>query len=75
MSLAELKAEISSLSAEELKALRAAVDTEVAKKESAAPVDMGQFLGCTRGMMKFNPGWEDDEPSEMWEALRDDSSL
>lgn len=75
MSLTELEAEISSLSAGELKALQAAVEFEMLKKENGAPVDMGQFLGCTRGMMTFHPGREEDEPLVMWEALRDDSSV
>jgi hypothetical protein len=75
MSFAELKAEVPNLSAGELELLRTLVDVEITRKEGGSPVDMAQYLGCTRGMMKFQPGWEEDEPLEAWEALRDDSSL
>ncbi len=75
MSLAEITAEVGQLSAAELEMLHAAVQAEIAKKQANGDVDMSKYAGCTRGMMQFNPGWDDPEPLEQWNALRDDTPL
>lgn len=76
MSLAELKAEIAQLSPEQLEALRLEIESELTKKK--APPDFANFAeyaASLRGMMTLNPGWDDDEPIEQWNAERDDLPL
>lgn len=73
MSLAELKAEIAKLSPEDKQQLREALDVD--QTTAAETQTMAEYLGCARGMMKFNPGWDDPEPLEDWNALRDDTPL
>jgi hypothetical protein len=75
VSLAELQNEIAGLTPSELKLVRAMVEAEMVKKEASPQTDTAQYLGCTRGMMQFHPGWEEDESPESWEALRDDPPL
>lgn len=75
MSLSELKAEIAQLSADQLEALRHDIEAELAKKQTGEPKTAADFLGCARGMMKLNPGWDDPEPLEQWNAERDDTPL
>lgn len=75
MSFAEIQAEVSHLTVEELKALRDSIEAEMGKKSVQIGGNMAQFLGCTRGMMTFHPGWDEPESPSLWKALRDDSSL
>ncbi len=35
---------------------------------------MAEYLGCLKGATILKPGWDEDEPLEDWEALRDDAS-
>ena len=72
MSIAEIKAEIQKLSPEEKKELRDALEAAVSAQERAA--DASQFVGCLKDSVIFDPGWDEDEPLEDWEALRDDDS-
>lgn len=74
MSLMQIEAEIAKLTPEEIQHLQQSLADELARK-SAEPINMAENLGCTRGMMTLLPGWDQDEPLEMWEALRDDTSL
>ena len=75
MSLTELKTEIAQLSRAELEALRSTIDSELTKKQTSQIVNFAEYAGCARGMMKFNPGWDDPEPIEQWNALRADTLL
>ena len=36
---------------------------------------MAEYMGCMRNVTVLKPGWDEDEPLEMWEALRDDPSV
>ena len=72
MSVAEIKAELPKLTAKELVELEMAV--ELAKATVQPPVKPSDYFGCLRGTVTFKPGWDEDEPLEMWEALRDDPS-
>ena len=72
MSVAEMKAELPKLTAKELVELEIAV--ELAKVAVQPPVRPSDYFGCLRGTVTFKPGWDEDEPLEMWEALRDDPS-
>ena len=72
MSVAELKAEILKLPLEEKKELHDALEKALATPDK--PVDMSQCLGSMRGTAVLKPGWDEDEPLEDWEALRDDAS-
>ncbi len=71
MSLAEIESEMSRLSPAELQRLRALVEIALAGGSSPEPA---QMLGCTRGLMTFNSGWDDPEPLESWDALREEPS-
>jgi hypothetical protein len=72
MSVAEIKAEILKLTPEEKKELHDAL--EKALMNPGKPVDVSQYLGCMKGTAVLKPGWDEDEPLEDWEALRDDAS-
>jgi hypothetical protein len=72
MSVAEIKAELPKLTAKELVELEIAL--ELAKSAVRPPVTPADYFGCLRGTVTFKPGWDEDEPLEMWEALRDDPS-
>lgn len=75
MSLAELKSELQKLTPAELEEIGATVQgllgPQGAVGQFAKPSDS---FGCGRGLMILKPGWDEDEPLEMWEALRDDTS-
>ncbi len=72
MSIAEIKAEIQKLTPEQKKELH---DTlEAAMTAPAKPVTMSEYLESLRGTAVLKPGWDEDEPLEDWEALRDDPS-
>ena len=66
--MAEIKRELPKLTAAELLELEDALELA---KACAQPSD---YLGCLRGAVIFKPGWDEDEPFEAWEALRDDPS-
>lgn len=71
MSVAEIKAELPKLTPAELIELEVAL---MVAKQQAPESKPSDFFGRMRGTMKFNPGW--DEPdTELWDALKDDSSL
>ena len=70
MSITEIKAEIQKLSPAEKAELKAALEAEIDAGTTSA--DPSSILGCMRGTVIFHPGWDEDEPIEMWEALRDD---
>ena len=72
MSIAEIKAEISKLTPEEKKELHDALEAALATPSK--PVDLWQYIGCMKGTAVLKPGWDEDEPLEDWEALRDDAS-
>lgn len=72
MSVAEMKAELPKLTAAELVELEVALD--LAKAAVQPPVKPSDYFGCMRGMAELKPGWDEDEPLEMWKALRDDPS-
>jgi hypothetical protein len=72
MSIAELKAEIAKLSPAEKIELRDALETAVAETEK--PPAKATQLGCMEGTAILKPGWDQDEPLEDWEVLRDDPS-
>jgi len=72
MSIAELKAEIEKLTPAEKKELRDALEAEISAPEK--PADVSKYLGSLQGTVIFKPGWDEDEPLEEWEALRDNDS-
>jgi hypothetical protein len=73
MSIAELKAEIEKLTPAEKKELRDALEAEISAPEKASTT-MAEYLGSLRGTVILKPGWDEDEPLEDWEALRDNDS-
>lgn len=74
MSIAEMKAELPSLSPVELAELETAVQQAKQGNSPDAGEPLSTFFGCARGTMKFLPGW--DEPdTELWNALKDDLPL
>lgn len=72
MSLAEIKAEIAKLTPEQKKELRDALEAATTPPEKGTVIS--DYLGALRGTVIFHPGWDEDEPLEDWEALRDDDS-
>ena len=75
MSLTELKTEIAQLSAAQLEALRSAIETELAKKQQPKEfANFAEYAASLRGSIIFHEGWDDDEPLEQWDALRDDDA-
>lgn len=75
MSLTELAAEVSLLTAEELETLRKKVEAALAKKKRNRPVNMTEYVTPLRGTIIFKPGWDAPEPIEDWNALRDNTPL
>ena len=73
MSVAEIKAEIEKLTPEEKEQLRDALEAEISVPPKE-PTTMEEYLGSLRGNTILKPGWDDDEPLEDWEALRDDDA-
>jgi hypothetical protein len=73
MSFAELKAEIEKLTPAEKKELRDALEARISAPEKA-PATMTEYLDSLRGTVILKPGWDEDEPLEDWEALRDNDS-
>lgn len=74
MSVAEIKAELPKLSPPELAEVEAALQ-QAKLAVPATPATMSSYAGCMRGVTVLKPGWDEDEPLEMWEALRDDPSV
>ena len=72
MSLSEIKSELKKLTPAELAEIESALRE---LRSIADPVLIATFMGCGRGLMSLKPGWDDDEAPELWETLRDDSSL
>jgi hypothetical protein len=72
MSVAEIKAEIQKLSPEEKAQLKEVLEADLTAGPS--PADASSILGCMKGTAILKPGWDEDEPIEIWEALRDDAS-
>ena len=72
VSVAEIKAEIQKLTPEEKKELHDALET--AMTAPGKPATMSDYLGSLRDSVIFHPGWDEDEPLEDWEALRDNDS-
>jgi hypothetical protein len=72
MSIAEIKAEIEKLTPEQKKELHEALEAATSPPEKAAVIS--DYLGSLRGTVIFHPGWDEDEPLEDWEVLRDDDS-
>jgi hypothetical protein len=73
MSVAEIKAEIEKLTPEKKKQLRDALEAEISVPPQE-PTTMEEYLGSLRGTTILKPGWDDDEPLEDREALRDDDA-
>ena len=74
MSLAELKSELKKLTPAEIAEIEAALQ-QMKTGDDVGGRPLSEFFGCARGMMIFHPGWDEDEPLGMWEALRDDAPL
>jgi hypothetical protein len=72
MSVAEIKAEILKLTPQEQKEIREALERAMSAQEQAA--DASQLVGSLKDTVVFHPGWDEDEPPEDWEALREDDS-
>jgi hypothetical protein len=72
MSIAEIKAEIQKLTPEEKKELRDVLEAAMTVPEK--PATMSDYLGSLRDTVIFHPGWDEDEPLEDWDALRDNDS-
>jgi len=64
--------EIQKLTPEEKKELREALEAALSAPQK--PSTMAEYLGCLKGATILKPGWDEDEPLEDWEALRDDAS-
>lgn len=75
MSVAEIKAELQSLSPGELAEVEQALQKLKQGEPIAPPADPKQFFGSLEGVMKFGPGWDQPEPAETWNAMRDDTPL
>jgi hypothetical protein len=73
MSVAEIKAEIEKLTLEEKKELHDALESALMASQKP-PTTMSEYMGSMRDTAVLKPGWDEDEPLEDWEALRDDSS-
>ena len=73
MSVAEIKAELPKLTPPELAEVELALQQLKQTTPPTAP-EMADYMGCMRGTAELKPGWDEDEPLEMWEALRDDPS-
>ena len=72
MSVAEMKAELTKLTAAELVELEVALQR--IKSGSVPQADMAQVVDSLIGAMKFGPGWDEPLPLEDWDALRDNPS-
>ena len=73
MSVAEIKAQLTKLSPPELAEVEAAL--QQVKRATPVPAsELAEYVGCMRGVTVLKPGWDEDRPLEMWEALRDDPS-
>ena len=73
MSVAEIKAELPKLTPTE----RAEVEALLQQLKQPMPVPVSAltaYMGCMRDFTVLKPGWDEDEPLEIWEALRDDPS-
>jgi hypothetical protein len=74
MSVAEIKSELAKLSAAQLAEIDATVQAlKGAVTEVSRP--LSESFGCARGTITFLPGWDEPEPPETWNAMRDDLSL
>ena len=73
MSIAEIKAVSRSSRRRIKKQLRDALEAEISVP-AKEPTTMEEYLGSLRGTTLPKPGWDDDEPLEDWEALRDDDA-
>ncbi|NDC75556.1 hypothetical protein EBZ70_09795 [bacterium] len=74
MSVAEIKAELPSLSPAELAEVETALQQAKQGDSPDAGAPLRAFFGCARGTITFLPGW--DEPdTELWNALKDDLPL
>lgn len=73
MSIAEIKAEIEKLTPEEKKELHDALEAAMSAPQKE-PTTMSEYLESLKGTAILKPGWDEDEPLEDWEALRDDPS-
>src|ERR1017187_4959512 len=71
MSVEQLEIEVSQLPADELRRLQEVIALELQKREASPTSDISQFAGSLRGTVTYMPGWDEPEPLEMWEALRD----
>jgi len=74
MSVAEIKAELPTLSPTELAELEQAVQQAKQGPLPETGEPLSSYFGCARGTIRFLPGW--DEPdTELWDALKDDLPL
>lgn len=75
MSLAELKAELKNLTPAELTEMEQALQQIKSGQHLTTSSGSAKIFGSLEGVMKFNPGWDQPEPADTWNAMRDDSSL
>ncbi len=72
MSFAELQEEVAKLPREQKELLREDIDRDLQQKPPTNLPGLSRFIGWADGMVTFRDDWEEDEPLEMWEALRDE---
>jgi hypothetical protein len=74
MSLAELQAELQTLTPVQLAKVESTIRQMKVEVGGQSP-NWAEFFGCARGTVTFRPGWDENEPLEMWHAMRDDLPL
>ena len=70
-----IEAELKKLSQEELRTLDSSIHAAMREKasEKTSPRSLPEYWSGLGTTIQLKPGWEQDVPPEIWEALRDDS--
>jgi hypothetical protein len=77
MSIAEIQSELKKLTPVELAQVEAvvreikAIPPVTAQVGNAISGTLAEYWESLRGTVTLKPGWDEDEPLEIWEALRD----
>jgi hypothetical protein len=72
MSIGEIKSELKKLTPAELAQVEALVrEIKAAPTVSTQAGTLAEYWDSLRGTVTLKPGWNADEPAEIWEVLRD----
>jgi hypothetical protein len=80
MSIAEIQSELKKLTPVELARVEAlvreikAAPPVTTQVGNAIPGTLAEYWNSLRGTVILKPGWDEDEPLEIWESLRDNPS-